>query len=80
MISFLTLVTSSLVYVLRFVWRKLTLVTLGLRRVACVAGVEGDIGVGREGKGPFSLQHFCPSHPPLPLMCLPSRLLEEFKV
>ena len=36
-------------------WRKLTLVTLGLRMVVCVAGVERDIGVGREGKGPYSL-------------------------
>ena len=48
------------------VWRQLTLVTLGLRRVACVAGVERDIGVGREEKGPYSLQHFCPSRPPSP--------------
>ena len=58
------------------------LVTLGLRRVACVAGVEGDIGVGREGKGPYSLQHFLslsPS-PPLPFMCLPRTLLVGFKV
>ena len=54
------------------VWRQLTLVTLGLRRVACVAGVERDIGVGREGKGPYSLQHFLslsPS-PPLRFMCV----------
>lgn len=67
-IILLTLITSSLVEIVcvEIVWRKLTLVTLGLRRVACVAGVERDIGVGREGKGPYTLQHFCPSRPPLP--------------
>ena len=47
----LTLKTSSLVYVLRLFEK----INVGLRMVACVAGVERDIGVGREGRGPYSL-------------------------
>lgn len=41
--------------------------------VACVAGVEKDKGVGREGKGSYSPQHFGPSRPPSPPIYVPTK-------